>query len=287
MSVVLVTGCSTGIGLATTLHFARRGHEVYAGVRKIASATDLTSAIEREGLTVTPVALDVDEDGSTRRAVNEVLGLAGRVDVLVNNAGIGGGGPVEDVPIEWMKRMFDTNYFGALRMIQAALPGMREQRSGVIVNVSSVWGRVVPAGHGHYSAAKHALEAISEALAQEVQAFGIRVVIIEPGAVLTPIFAKAKRFADPASPYVTHVNRLLLFYRKAMAGAVQPSVVAETIHEAVTSPTWTLRWRIGDDAERLDTGRRRISDEEFIRAARPMSDEDYLDNLKRLYGFEW
>src|SRR5262249_26237011 len=151
MSVVLVTGSSTGIGLATALHFGRLGDGVYAGVRNIATANDLTRAIEAETLPVHPITLDVDDQASVSRAVGEVIGRAGRIDVLVNNAGIGGGGPVEDVPVDWVKSLFETNYLGAIRMIQAVLPGMRERRSGAIVNVSSIAGRLAIAGHGHYS----------------------------------------------------------------------------------------------------------------------------------------
>ena len=136
------------------------------------------------------MAPDVDDAGSVQRGVAEVHGKAGRIDVLVNNAGIGGGGPIEDVPVDWVKTLFETNYFGVVRVTQAVLPGMRERRSGAIVNISSVAGRLAIAGHGHYSAVKHALEAMSEALAQEVQRFGIRVAIVEPGVVVTPIFAR-------------------------------------------------------------------------------------------------
>ena len=255
MSVVLVTGSSTGIGLATALHFGRLGDGVYAGVRNIATASELTKAIAAEKLPVHPIALDVDDQGSVSRAVGEVIARAGRIDVLVNNAGIGGGGPVEDVPVDWVKSLFETNYLGAIRMIQAVLPGMRERRSGAIVNVSSIAGRLAIAGHGHYSAVKHALEAISEALAQEVQAFGIRVAIVEPGVVVTPIFTKAKRFADPASPYAVHVHRLLLFYQMQMKTPSQPADVARVIHEAVTAKEPKLRYLVGDDAERLVAGR--------------------------------
>ena len=172
------------------------------------------------------VALDVDDPGSVQRGVAEVLDKSGRVDILVNNAGIGGGGPIEDVPVDWVKTLFETNYFGVLRVTQAVLPGMRERRAGAIVNVSSVAGRLAVAGHGHYSAVKHALEAMSEALAQEVQRFGIRVAIVEPGVVVTPIFSKAKRWADPASPYFDHVRRLLLLYQKQMPHAAQPADAA-------------------------------------------------------------
>jgi NAD(P)-dependent dehydrogenase (short-subunit alcohol dehydrogenase family) len=287
MSVVLVTGSSSGIGLATAIHFARLGDDVYAGVRNPATATELTAAIESEKLPIRPITLDVDDAASVTRGVGEALARSGHVDVLVNNAGIGGGGPIEDVPVDWVKSLFETNYLGAIRMMQAVLPGMRERRSGAIVNVSSIAGRLAIAGHGHYSAVKHALEAASEALAQEVQAFGIRVAIVEPGVVVTPIFTKAKRFADPGSPYAVHVHRLLLFYQMQMKTASQPADVARVIHEAVTAKDPKLRYLVGDDAERLVAGRRRLTDEEYVATGRLMPDAEYLDLMRRRYGFEW
>ena len=287
MSVVLVTGSSTGIGLATALHFGRLGDGVYAGVRNIATATELAEAIAAEKLPVHPITLDVDDQASVTRAVGEVLAQAGRVDVLVNNAGIGGGGPVEDVPVDWVKSLFETNYLGAIRMIQAVLAGMRECRRGAIVNVSSIAGRLAIAGHGHYSAVKHALEAISEALAQEVLEFGIRVAIVEPGVVVTPIFTKARRFADPASPYAAHVHRLLLFYQMQMKMPSQPIDVARVIHEAVTTKDPKLRYLVGQDAEMLVAGRRKLTDEEYVATGRPMPDAEYLELMRRRYGFTW
>jgi NAD(P)-dependent dehydrogenase (short-subunit alcohol dehydrogenase family) len=287
MAVVLITGTSSGIGLATALHFARLGDEVFAGLRDPAGATELTQAIEAERLPIRPVALDVNDGGSVQRGVRDVLDRAGHVDVLVNNAGIGGGGPLEDVPIDFAKAMFETNYFGAIRMIQAVLPGMRERRSGAVVNVSSIAGRLAVAGHGHYSAVKHALEAASEALAQEVYAFGIRVAVVEPGVVVTPIFAKARRFADPASPYVVHVRRLLLFYQMQMKMPSQPADVARVIHEAVTTTAPRFRYLVGEDARRLAAGRARMTDEEYVTTGRAMSDEEYLELMRRRYGFDW
>lgn len=286
MAVVLVTGCSSGIGLATALHFARLGHDVHAGVRNRATATDLAAALEKEPLTVRPVTLDVDDGGSVTRAVGDVLARSGRVDVLVNNAGIGGGGPIPDVPIEFAKAMFDTNYFGAIRMVQAVLPGMRAQRGGAIVNVSSVWGRVAVPGHGHYCAAKHALEAASEALAQEVYALGIRVAIVEPGAVRTPIFQKARRFADPSSPYAVHVRRLLLLYQLAMKTISQPEDVARAIHDAALGEAPRIRHVVGEDAWRVIEGRARVSDEEYAATGREMSEEEFLALNRRRYGFD-
>src|SRR5438094_295230 len=222
-----------------------------------------------------------------KTTVIETRARSGRVDVLVNNAGIGGGGPIEDVPVDWVKSLFETNYLGAIRTIQAVLPGMRGRRSGAIVNVSSIAGRLAIAGHGHYSAVKHALEAVSEALAQEVQAFGIRVAIVEPGVVVTPIFTKAKRFADPGSPYAVHVHRLLLFYQTQMKTPSQPADVARVIHEAVTAKEPRLRYLVGDDAERLVAGRQRLTDEEYVATGRLMPDTEYLDLMRQRYGFQW
>ncbi len=287
MPVALITGTSTGIGFASALHFARHGHDVWAGVRNPSAATKLREAIDKERLPVRMVALDVDEAGSVQRGVGEVLDKAGRIDVLINNAGIGGGGPIEDVPVDWVKTLFETNYFGVVRMTQAVLPGMRERGSGTIVNISSVAGRLAVAGHGHYSAVKHALEAVSEALAQEVQRFGIRVAIVEPGVVITPIFSKARRFADQASPYFDHVRRLLLLYQKQVPHAAQPADVARVIYEAATSRVPRLRWLVGEDAGLLIAGRQRMSDEEYVTGGRAMPEDEYLEEVRRRFGFPW
>jgi len=287
MPVALVTGCSSGIGLATALHFARQGYEVYAGVRNVAGATDLAAAIERDRLSARPLALDVDDEAAVKRGVGEVLAKAGAIDVLVNNAGMGGGGAIEEVPLDFAQAMFNTNYFGVIRMVQAVLPSMRQRRSGAIVNISSIAGRVAIAGHGTYCAVKHALEAASEALAQELQGFGIRVAIVEPGVVVTPIFQKARRFSDPDGPYSEHVRRLLLFYQAQMKMASQPEDAARVIYEAVTTTQPRLRWLVGEDAKILVAGRARLTDEEFIAGARPMSDAEYMAEMKRRFGFEW
>jgi NAD(P)-dependent dehydrogenase (short-subunit alcohol dehydrogenase family) len=287
MSVILITGTSSGIGLATALHFARRGHQVCAAVRNPGAATDLGDAIAKESLAITRVTIDVDDSASVRRGVDEVLGRHGGIDVLVNNAGMGGGGPIEEVPVDWAKTLFETNYFGAIRMIQAVLPGMRARGAGTIVNVSSVAGRFVPAGHGHYAAVKHALEAASEALALEATPLGIRVAIVEPGVIVTPIFTKARRFVAPDSPYRYHLQRLLLMYQKQLATPTPPEAVAQVIEDAVTTRTPKLRWPVGDDAHRLIAARARITDEEFIADAAPGDDAEWLARMRRRYGFTW
>src|SRR5262249_46710089 len=138
MPVALVTGTSTGIGQATTLHLARQGFDVHAGLRTVESGAELLELARAQSLSVTPIILDVNHDHSVRHAVQGVLEAAGVIDVLVNNAGIAGGGAIEDVPLDFAKRVFETNYFGAIRTIQAVLPTMRARRAGAIVNVSSV-----------------------------------------------------------------------------------------------------------------------------------------------------
>jgi len=179
MSNALVTGTSTGIGLATAVTLARAGHTVIATMRNPASgAGEIQGIAAQEGLALTVLPLDVDDDESVRACFARV----GPVDVLVNNAGVGVHGSVEELPIAEFKRAMETNFFGALRCIQAVVAGMRERRHGLIVNVTSVAGRLSNAPQAPYSASKWALEAASEALAQEVKPFGVRVAIVEPDA---------------------------------------------------------------------------------------------------------
>jgi len=185
----LVTGCSTGIGRATALELTARGWEVVATARRAESTADL--AVART------LVLDVDSDESVGAALAEV----GTVDLLVNNAGFGVEGPVEEVPLAEARRAMETNFFGAARMVQAFLPGMREQGSGWIVNVTSVGGVVSPPLGGFYAATKFALEALSEALHLEVGHFGVRVLIVEPGGVDTAFGPNMADFRGRPGPY--------------------------------------------------------------------------------------
>ena len=284
---VLITGASSGIGLATALAFARRGWKVSAAMRRpVAEAEELNAAIGSERLSIRPLTIDVHDDASVQDGVQEVLRETGHIDVLVNNAGIGGRNTVEEASVEWAKAIFETNYFGAVRMLRAVLPGMRERRAGTIVNISSVMGRVAPGGHAHYSASKHALEAASEALVQEVRPFGIRVILIEPGVVLTAIFARSKRALDEASPYFLASSRLDRFFRKGIEKPTMPEAVAETIIGAVDDPRSGFRHAVGDDAIGLIAGRRRITDEEWAEEGRPMPDAEYLALIRKRYGLD-
>ena len=207
MPVALVTGTSTGIGLATAAALGRAGHNVYATMRNPERAPELSQLAAAEKLRIKILTMDVDNDASVSRAVGEVLADVGRVDVLVNNAGVQGSGPIEETPLAEFRRVMETNYFGVLRCIQAVLPGMRKQRDGHIVNVSTIGGRIAGLSQGPYCGSKFALEAVSEILAGEVKAFDIRVAIIEPGVTETPIFAK-RRSVSTNSPYPQESRRM-------------------------------------------------------------------------------
>src|SRR3954454_16490353 len=190
---VLITGCSSGIGRATAEHLAKRGHTVYASARKLDSIKDL----ETHGCRL--LALDVTDDASMAAAVKTVEDAEGAVGVLVNNAGYSQSGAVESVPMDAVRRQFETNVFGLVRMCQLALPGMRNQRWGRIINISSMGGRLVFPGGGYYHASKYAVEALSDALRFEVKGFGVDVVIIEPGLIKTEFGTAAVSSLEPAA----------------------------------------------------------------------------------------
>ena len=284
MTVTLVTGASTGIGEATALHFARLGHTVYASMRRPdASGDPLRRAAAEESLDLEIIALDVDGAASVTSAVDNVLERSGRIDVLVNNAGLGMLQSVEEVPVEEAKALFETNVFGVLRMMQAVLPGMREQKSGTIVNVSSVAGLIVSAGHGVYSASKWALEALSEAVAVETRRFGIRIIVIEPGFITTPILDKAGAI-EVGGPYADHLRRMLVRYKSARANAEPPSVVAGVIADALDDPDPRFRYLAGKSAAPVIDGRARITDEDWIDMGREMTDEEYWAESARRFA---
>src|SRR5688572_13359685 len=230
MDIAVVTGTSTGIGLATTLHLARNGYRVFAGMRNLDKGNELRAAAREAKLSVDVIALDVTSTDSVRNAFAAVA-EHGPVDVLVNNAGIGGATPLELTPEDEHRRMFDTNYFGAIRCIQAVLPAMRERRRGAIVNITSIAGLIATPNQVAYSASKWALECAGEALAHEVRRFGIRVVNIEPGVVMTSIFtnsADATRY-DKASPYQPLMRRNGKLFAAGFRDPAPVEAVAETI----------------------------------------------------------
>jgi len=261
MSHVLVTGCSAGIGLATALTLARSGHTVCATMRNLDRGSFLRETVETEKLSVLMLPLDVDSDESVTQALSAIRSRIGFIEVLVNNAGIEQTGSIEELPLQVFRATMETNYFGALRCIRACLPEMRERRSGCIVNVTSVAGRIATSPLAPYVASKFALEALSEALAQEVKPFDIRVAIVEPGIIAT---AMADRIAEPAQSRYPHVCRFPGIFQAALANPVSASVVAEKIREIIESGTWQLRHPIGPDAQPFLSWRASMTDEEWV-----------------------
>jgi NAD(P)-dependent dehydrogenase (short-subunit alcohol dehydrogenase family) len=282
MKHVLITGSNTGIGFATAIHLARANYRVSAGVRSPKKAEELQAAID-SGLPIQMVQLDVDDDTSVTNAVEEARRKAGNIDVLVNNAGIGGGGPIELVPIEAAKQMFETNYFSAIRMIRAVLPQMRERRSGAIVNITSLTGRLASGGSGHYCASKFALEAASQILAVETLPYGIRVAIIEPGVIATPIFSKGQPPNLDGNPYVTPLRRMLKFFEAQLSEPTHTEAVAALVQEAIESDSPKLRYVVGKDAELLLKMRQQLSDEEWISSGL-ISDEELFERMTKMVG---
>ena len=253
-TAILVTGCSTGIGRATAQHLARRGHTVYASARRLESIADLEAAGCRL------LALDVTDEASMADAVRAVQAEHGAVGALVNNAGYSQSGAVESVPMDEIRRQFETNVFGLVRMCQLVLPAMREQRAGRIVNVSSMGANFTFPGGGIYHATKYAVEAISDALRFEVGGFGIRVSIIQPGLIRTNFgeaAASAVGRAEAEGPYggfnaaVAQETRDVYVKGAARHLGGPPEAVARAIERAITSKSPKIRYRVTPSARVL------------------------------------
>jgi len=250
MSVVLITGCSSGFGLETALAFARRGDTTYATMRNLAKADRLLERARAEDLAVELLTLDVTDDASVLSAVQEIEARHGAIDVLVNNAGVGFDGPVETIDLDAARAVLETNFWGPVRLIRAALPAMRAQGAGVIVNVTSVAGRVP--GNGYmcwYGASKHAMNALSEGLVMELDGLGVRVACIEPGFFQTDIMQNAGVGDNQPGPYAAEHAWMIDFYDKSVAGSGDPSSVADAIVAAATDPDTPLHNLVGDDAK--------------------------------------
>jgi NAD(P)-dependent dehydrogenase (short-subunit alcohol dehydrogenase family) len=244
---------------------------------------ELRTIAEREHLPLRIAALDVDSDESVRKTFAKILAEAGRIDVLVNNAGISESGAIEETPISSFRAIMETNYFGALRCIQAVVPGMRERRSGCIVNVTSVAGRLSVAPQAAYSSSKFALEAASESLAQEMKALGVRVAIVEPGVIATPMFGKLQ--PPPADSKYPHRRRIVELFRASLENPVSPYVVGEKIREIVESSTWKLRHPVGPDAEGLLAWRASMSDEQWVEWG-AISDDQWVEDVRQNFHLD-
>ncbi|TDK98164.1 MULTISPECIES: SDR family NAD(P)-dependent oxidoreductase [Mycobacterium] len=262
--VVLITGCSTGIGRATAARLAAAGHTVYATARRESSIKDLAEAGCRT------MALDVTDEDSMRAAVDRVVAEHGAVEALVNNAGYSQSGAIETLSLADLRRQFETNVYGLVRMCQLVLPGMRERRTGRIVNVSSVGANFTFPGGGAYHASKYAVEAISDALRFEVQGFGVKVVIVQPGLIRTDFSATAIAAIGGDSvdsgPYAAFnagvAQATKDVYEKGPLAPFggDPDDVARAIQKAITARRPKLRMRVTPSAHLLKTQRRLMTD---------------------------
>ena len=253
---VLITGCSTGIGRVTAGHLLDKGWKVTATARRVEAIKDLAD----KGARILP--LDVTDETSMTEAVAAVEREDGAVGVLINNAGYGLQGPVEETPMDEVRRQFDTNVFGLVRMCQLVLPRMRGQGWGRIVNVSSIGGKLVFPGGGLYHGTKHAIEAISDALRFEVRPFGVKVILVEPGTVLTPFGDTATSSISTGGPYAAFKEGLADTVKGAYEGtmarmAIGPEKVAKVIERAIASSRPRTRYAVGAPA-RMGIAMRRV-----------------------------
>ena len=269
-SVALVTGSSSGIGFETALLLARNGFNTYASMRNLEKSKNITEIANREKLPLQVVQLDVKDDKSVKEAIDKIAVAENqRIDILINNAGYGLLGALEDLSIEEIKAQFETNLFGVVRVTQEVLPFMRKQNNGIIVNISSVGGVIGIPGLSAYHSTKFALEGLSESISYELEPFGIRVVIIEPGFVRTNIMNSsiiAKKGSDRKSAYFSSIQQLEKSFKSAMentSASSPPEEVAKVILQAVTSERPKLRYAVGNDASSIIQTRTTMSDTEF------------------------
>jgi NAD(P)-dependent dehydrogenase (short-subunit alcohol dehydrogenase family) len=283
MANVLITGTSKGIGLETALVLGRAGHRVFATMRSLERGGSLRATVEKEKLPVSLLQMDVDSDESVANATSAVRAQVGSIDVVVNNAGIERSGSVEGLTLEDFKATMETNYFGALRTIREWLPDMRRRRSGCIINVSSVAGKIACSPLAPYSASKFALEAVSEALAQEVRPFTVRVAIVEPGIIDTSMARRIEQ--GPTDAEYSQVRRFGHMFAASLDHPTPPAVVAAKIREIIENGTQTLRHPVGPDAEGFLGWRASLSDDQWIEWG-ALPDDAWYERVKKDFGLD-
>jgi NAD(P)-dependent dehydrogenase (short-subunit alcohol dehydrogenase family) len=271
--VAVVTGSSSGIGLATSLALARNGYLTYATMRNLAKRDSVQSTAEKQHLSIRTVQLDVTDENSVKNAIQSILSESGRIDLLVNNAGYGLTGALEDIRIDEIRALYETNLFGVIRVTQAILPTMRKQGSGRIINISSGAGRIGYPGGSAYVSSKFALEGLSESMAYEIEQFGIRTVLVEPGFVRTNFgenIVITKKAQDPNSPYSQMMMQMKSssYRRRMIENASDADLVASVVVEAATAKEPNLRYLAGKDVQQMVAAKKNMSDEEFQKMIR-------------------
>ena len=264
--VAVITGSSSGIGLETALTLAKTGFLTYATMRNLAKVDNIKTLADKDNLPIRIVQLDVTDNSSVNNAIQSILSESGKIDVLVNNAGYALSGAFEDLSIEEIKTQYETNFYGVIRTTQAVLPSMRKQKSGRIINISSGLGRFGLPGSSAYCSTKFAMEGLSESMAYELDQFGIKVVLIEPGVIRTNIgnsMVIANKAQDSSSPYSQMMQNMGNSFKKFTENASSADVVANVVIEAATSENPYLRYLAGKDMEIWMQGKNSMSDEEF------------------------
>lgn len=277
MARVLVTGARRGIGREIVLSLARVGHVVVATMRNT-EGCDLAEIASREKLSITLAELDVDDDGSVARLFATETLTAEPIDILINNAGILSINVIEDESIAEMQAIMNTNFFGAVRCMKAVVPMMRARSSGLIINISSISGRISPFAQGAYAASKYALEAASEVLAQELAPFGVRVALVEPGIIASDMAVEKLPTPRTDSAY-PHAQRMMAFYAETGVSGTAPSVVAETVLDIVRGRITSFRTLCGPDAAPLVGLRNSLTDEAWIALSDTLDDSAYFERL--------
>lgn len=274
--VAVVTGSSSGIGFETSLLLARNQFKTYATMRNL-NKSKVFDEVQRENVDLSVIRLDVNDQESVNTAIDGILKENGKIDVLVNNAGYSIFGSLEELSLEDIKQVFETNFFGAVRATKAVIPTMRKQSSGVIVNVSSIGGKVgLLPFFTAYHASKFALEGFTESLRQEVNELGIKVILIEPGAVGTDFMnnmKNAKNYNPTSSPYAKAINSFFEGAQTIMANSIHPREVAQVILEVVNTSNPKIRYSVGKDGESILKTRSELSDMEMEKWAR----ESYME----------
>ena len=283
MKVVLITGCSTGIGLATATQFSNGDYQVIASARNLDSSEELIELGKKDNVLLK--TLDVCDQESVDKLFDELNDFD--VDVLVNNAGVGGSGSVENASMDFAKNLMETNYFGSLRMIQKVIPLMRSRRSGAIINVSSQAGRRPFALMSHYCATKYALNGLSESMAHELARFNIRVTLIEPGTVITPIFGKGNSIPEDEENYSILQGRMIRQVTKGLTElGCGPEVIAKCMVDFVTTEDPKLHYLLASDAVDNVDVYQKYGPETWVADGEISDDDEFFSVMKDRYGYE-
>lgn len=265
--VSVVTGSSSGVGYETALILARNGFLTYATMRNTEKGESLNSIAKNENIPIKILQLDVTDESSVNTAIKTIYDESRQIDVLINNAGYGLVGAFEDVSMEEIKSQFKTNFFGLIRVTQAVLPIMRNQNSGRIVNISSGAGRFGYPTGSIYVSTKFAVEGLSESIAYEVEPFGVKIILVEPGVIRTNFFNAStitKKSLNPVSPYFKMFQSMGSGISEMLENGSTPELIAKTVLDAVTSDNPKIRYPAGNDVKQWLESKKKMSDEDFF-----------------------